>query len=295
MNSFGDIQYLYTLDEYLETLTGARRELVRDVFNVSDLALNFAKQFGQDPDPIPEIRIRSNSTINAEAMPGRIYITEGLIAKCLDLSMPDGFHTTMEIPASVVVPLPHLALTFCLVHEYMHIARKHDECSQELGKSERFNLATEFDADLCSAAVIYRLAQFFYNRSLSDRDTRTIAFFTISWLILALPRSNVATSHSSTAERIFCVFTKICSLKKNPADTADPDCACPECREMVEHLTKAFLRISKLHPDLPLDTGEIFRQMITGFGDGPQKFEAAGAWEEISDKVVEILEGPKQR
>ncbi|MDR7050809.1 hypothetical protein J2X54_003296 [Duganella sp. 3397] len=293
MISFADIQYRYTVEEYLEKLEMPRRIEVKSMFEVSNLALDMTRRYERASDPLPEIWIRSTLTPNGEAMPGRIYLSEGLINTCLDISLPPDCHSTLELPNNLMLPLPQFALTFCLVHEYMHISRKHNECSIEIGDSQRFSLATEYDADLCSTAVIYRLAQQFYKDSASDRDVRTITLFAILWVTLALPQSDLATTHSSTAERIFSTYTKVCSLTQRLGAPPDPSCAGPECRQVAEYMPQVLLRLAKLHADLHLEKGRILKQILAGFVPGPQRFEAAEAWEEIREIVVAVSEKPK--
>lgn len=281
MIGFGDLQYLRTIDEYLSTLDEARRFPIRQMFAVSRLALELAHQAHGHHDPLPEIKIRSSTIINAEAMPGRIYLTEGLVNTCADLTLPENFHNIMEIDESLSVPLHEFSLAFSLAHEYMHIARKHSDFEQELGGSDRFMLATEYDADLCGTAVVYRLAQHFYGNQANDRDVRSITLFCILWLILSMPHSSLATTHSSTAERIWGIYLKVCSLRQNRYAPADPSCEGPECRQMAEYLPQVMMRISKLRPDLPFNGEGIFGQMLRGLQDSSGEFTAADAWEDI--------------
>lgn len=289
MNSFGDIAYLYTVDEYIATLDEAERGPAHQMFEASRLALALARQVQGLRDPLPEIRIRSNPTINAEAMPGRIYLNEGLVRTCAELALPASFFSAMELDEQLWVPLPAYALAFTLSHEYMHIARMHGDCERELGNSGAFILATEYDADLCATAVVYRLAQHLYGDLIEDREIRSITLFAILWFILSLPRSNTTTTHSPTAERIWSIYAKLCSLRKNRTHPADPSCEGPECREVADYLPETLNKISTLHPDLPYSSGGIFAQMINGFEEGPEKFQAASAWEKVRGTVEAIL------
>lgn len=192
----------------------------------------------------PEIRFELSSVLSPCGMEGMIYIPSGFIEYCLSISIPPfgNLVEPYELSSNLPQGLPALFFMWVLAHEFYHVARRHQCVLDEVGlDSEAFN-ATEFDADLCAVAAIFRSAQHYFGPSVDALIVKQSVLVSLYRPLRALddPLSN--NTHLNTVDRIYHILGKLAHLRANPYDPADPNCETTETKEAISALVSCLIR-----------------------------------------------------
>lgn len=225
--NFFDIQPPRVLwDEYIEQVADAdvRRRLVG--FHSGALScVTLMKTHGWKTE-FPIVRIDPSLTQNAQAMNGVIYIDEGLIRLCLALEAPP-VNEVVEIgngePEFLQDLVPKAGFIWMFLHELNHGVRRHAALSESILQEPLTIQATEYDADLCAVAGLYRWYQLELAEIYSDAIIRQLTLFCIFWAIRELPEPASNDTHLSTAIRLWAMICKVANLQENSKGLADPD------------------------------------------------------------------------
>ncbi|KJS33815.1 MAG: hypothetical protein VR76_01820 [Pseudomonas sp. BRH_c35] len=242
MFSFFDLklQPNLTPKEYCESLTSPIKKLMTsEMFDHLELLISQI-MINNNVLAAPTIKIDTESNSLAEGMHGVILIGSAFIDHCL--SMQQSPHWDLIEPQPDEPDLrcpPNLFFLWSIAHEFFHGVRRHNTALDQLDKNCETYKAIEVDADMCAAASIYRFAQHSLRQEYSDMTIRKLILSSVFWGLGQLPRhENSSETHPPLTQRIYHLFAKICHIRKNIYDPADPECATPETQENTIYLSK---------------------------------------------------------
>lgn len=183
-------------------------------------------------------------------MEGRIKVSSGLIDHILLIQFPiedmiGGTGTALWLTSPKFVP--QVMLSWVLAHEHAHVVRRHNEALTNIETSEIDQKAIEFDADLCAAAEIYRLLQCQYPDPLLDLEVRKYVLFSIFWMLMTLQLQHEQHTHSTPAERLLHVMSKLAIISRSDCADQLPDVAFErvETRQTFELLLQLAIDCEK--------------------------------------------------
>ncbi|RYY73845.1 MAG: hypothetical protein EOO52_17750 [Gammaproteobacteria bacterium] len=173
---------------------------------------------GYDGDPI-QLHVEHDDRPWADAIYHKIYFSTGMINHFLELkALPQKKLLGYELPRNDIFDniLGIGASAWTISHECSHIFYHiNDDFSAKLTSQ-----AVEADADMLAAANVYRILQMFMV-SMNDEDVRCLTLYCIFSIIRSLPHDAGWGGHPSTAMRLWFIFTKLATVRKNPKDPPD--------------------------------------------------------------------------
>lgn len=204
---------------------------------------------------VPEIRVCDTDAVGAEGARYAIYVNRGHIDYCYSLG-PEIFSCVDDQALRWVTlnPVSSLAFRWTIAHEFFHGARAHNdiapaEASRGLHDSDAIARATEYDADLCATAHIYRLVQcnLFVllqkgrlSSFVSDIGMRQVTLCALFATLRLLPEPP-GQSHLTRAERLSGMVGKLATIGFNRTDPV-ADLSLPETRNRLMALWSCLLR-----------------------------------------------------
>lgn len=152
-------------------------------------------------------------------MDGIIYVSTALIEHCFLFEFPA--FSDMAADSKLVENLKRPAMAaamygWVIAHEFFYIVRGHNQVGNTIGTELLTSRALEHDADLCAAAALFRQFQFRYRSVLVDHDIRCLTLYSLFWALRTLLLRRPQVSHSSIAERLWNILTKLAVI---------PECA----------------------------------------------------------------------
>ncbi|POA78853.1 hypothetical protein [Pseudomonas sp. DP16D-R1] len=280
-----------TIEEYLLRIPDAlQRERTKAIlYNSLKVLSSLNNSFGKNKD-LPEIRIITSATANAEAISYVIRINSGLIDHCLSTAHAD-------IETIFGRPLPYslnsdkiatVSLSWILAHEWTHILRCHDDVIKELGSDPNTLQALEHDADYCAIAAAYRRLQLQHSFELSDLEIRELLLYCLFWTVRTL--TSMSNTHEGIGQRLQNFIIKITTLSEQPGGAPDNELKTPKSHEIAKALINLFAKCEKHFQ--AVNTSEQFKsnllkEALDRFSDKSYLNTTLG-WEKISS-VVERL------
>jgi len=222
-------------------------------------------------EEMPWLQVYEEDTVQAVASEGMncIRFSTGLIDHYMAAKYPDISKVLPGAPNIFGLNLVlDLGLAWALSHEYVHLYRKHDSvCASVLSAAlidhsltpqrkrsalslskEDIDKATEFDADLCAVAGIYRYMQKIFAGLVDDMLIRKMVIFYVYWGVRGFPDIQHSGTHPEISDRLYDICSKVGGLS---AELSVSKYAVPEGYkskvERVVILTSFVMEMEKIY------------------------------------------------
>lgn len=296
MPSFFDIEFeqKMSLDEYFVSIQSHERlKDIQLLFRVAENTIRLAMFSYGDESSLPIMRINPTKEFVAECMSGLIEISVGFIETCLSLERPP-FGKIMDDESFSWVENGglHRSIIFCwaISHEYFHGRRRHSDVLDLIDKPDiQHYQVTEFDADLCAIANVYRSIQRELSHLWPDIKIRQLILISVFWFIRGL-NGNIGrpSTHLSVEERVYSLALKLAHLPLKEGEPPDQSFSNPETIANMESIFKIFgkseLAYKSSYPDV---SGDVIGFVIN-FSENSKLISILKKWEEIKTKVSSV-------
>lgn len=219
---------------------------------------------------LPEIRIITNPSPNAEAISYVIRLNSGLIDHCLN-SLHADFETVFGRTQPETMNSDKIAivsLSWILAHEWTHILRCHDDVIKELGDDPSILQALEHDADFCAIATVYRKLQSQYFHELSDTEIKETLIYCLFWTVRTLP--SMSNTHEDIGMRLNNFIFKLSTIAQNPYEEGDYGAEKPETIAIALALVQVMVKCEKYFQTINTDDrykANLFEKIVKNLSD----------------------------
>lgn len=205
-------------EEYINSLDcdGTKRVFSEWFSSIPKMVRNINKMYNKNMD-IPNVFIKIEDTPNASTLFGSITITT---------AMMDFIKKIESTNLSLLFPSTTLPDAFCdriiidssfywfMYHELFHLAFEHAELIDKQDDRRLASLACEYDADLCSIAMVYRQLEAGVGKilNLNKPQLCQVVMYGVYWFIRTIQDLGKETDHPSIERRLCFLIDKIARL-----------------------------------------------------------------------------------
>lgn len=276
------------MNYYLESIKCAEEKALKTklLHTFYDARRYFRNEF---PSVWPIVMIRYEPEIFAGVTYDRIYLNTGIIDHWISTKYSE---PRLFFPNEIcrLIEPDHVAATgamWAIGHEWVHIARKHNEVEEKIGKSVLNDQAFEFDADLYSIAMVYRTIQRYWGNALSDNDIIKVCLYMVFWTIRTLPNPEKESNYLPIEVRLYYIFGKLLDINSHePRIPAEESEFIQELTELIFKLEDSLISLDEKFQEYNLRAR--WNEMLKS----KNYLEPVKKWHEIEKAVVEISTDP---
>lgn len=254
------------------------------------------RRFIRAVDGLPDLRIVKYAPIGDTELRDisqTVHLSDGLLDYCLEV---DARASATFKRKSFPLPLgkfsvARISLMWAYGHEITHFLRRHQLVEKHFGGDPATKQALEFDADMCSAALIFRYL-LKYGGASSVLHAKTMALTNIYWFLRCQVNDaddhdfRGTDGHPHMASRLVDILGKLAMLVES--GPPDPNCESPATREHLVALTRTLGGLEATYFNVPPEmlpgVSKILKYIKENVG---QRYtsERSRRWDQISPLI----------